>query len=1790
MANLTENTQYGSNGGQSNIANLSNIMKGMQQKSQDSSSDTVKSAVGSYFNPSSIFQSGKKVAPQPENNGAFPLGQPIGKQVEGARTEPIPGYEQFKTTDPSGKWVAPTEAATLRNWPTSLGGGQYVTDPTQPGKMIKSDRVLWDENLNPGGKKAVLGKKDSRFYQVDHIVPLWIGGADTAANSEILDVTTHERKTAIQAVPLTLLANGKIDLNQAKLMALTWKDKDPKGLPSADDNGYVPLDVAEKFKQKWENDISHPSMWKYFGESFKENMANFGEGWLPDPIREFGKGLVGGGTAGIVPGTGASEDSGTLGAVANMAGNIVGTITGLGLVTKGVVKALGGAKAVLGIKNAVTIADDASKAAGLMTDVGKISKTASLARVEKLSKMAKSAGLLSLWGQIGVTGREITGQEQAEFKTHVKQFMTDVAFGSLLGAAGQTMKGYATVGLGSASLSLMEGSDIPTAIQDGALMTALHGLGYKKGMVDPKTRIGNEEAYKMAATTFNQYVGPEFNTIKRGQPVPTILKFESPKIEKIKSDYKAAHPNDTRFDDVSDTGGAVKILGRTAKTNFLETVKKSNGSISQDQISNEMKRITVAENQLYNQTLELNARQTKEWNDLLSMGEKLRPQTKSNQFPEAKNHNEILNKIPEVPKSVTPAEAGKYPTGKSGITGYGGNLDAEAKANVNDFAKNPSNYDGKIYIPKTDKETASIMRLLEQEQISSGQSIGNPDKTLRAFVKTIEGEFKPIGYVPQEKSFDIKRDNLNKTYQLITTRLQQIRKSAKTPESMMNMYNADKAGIQMDIKTAENLFARKGEKISDVELYEILKPSNAYSKLDSNLNNEALSDQMDKLGLNYLVVDPYKAWEINGQRPRWNPENPYASIEITPENWAQSIEMNKTSKLTPVESAIKKVGEQIKADALAKANGVVTPQQELPISKPKDVLKTALESRKRLVEAPLVEETTITPKTTEVPPKMSPKEKYKNIQTAVVKTPEVKNVSRIENLVERGKLTKEEAKPYLEKEKRLNELNEAMSNRVLDYSEKSELVKVTNDLNNLLETKGLVKKPIPVKQGYSNYKKIKEKNINSLLDDAIISAEGSIDMIKGQKATSSPDTFKQAVNGSIQGARSLITNNKLGLTSAEQRELTAEFNKRIDRLVQMKSDQSFEGSPNLSGQKYDSTTREFLGWDPVRGVEVTAKGKRGELSPVEEKWLKENENFDDKTIKKVKDSLLKKEQIASENADQKLARMYDLELKDDGYLKLNKKGEPLFKSSEKTDPEGKRSGKTPLQFYGSILSKDIEINNKIKTLQSEKLVEGFNIMSKAPNTYSTFGDVVNKLLKKVVVDPQEKWLQDRMGGNPGKSFTFNSLMNSRSNYMKRLFETTNTSGHTMSQPIERIIAKVEGASPEKISEIDRNTIKREQESALARAERGSGGNQESVSSLSKDNILSEGIATEDLKGLSVKDTFQMEKLQDLTNFEMRFPSFLYEEITGKTPPKAAVVDDAISFIKDFLSNYNKNIKTGGKIKKAPYINKQGWEKIKSELLGEKKIDGAGGPYDGKGGFWGNIGDAIRKPFSNTVTYNRADYFPDEFKDTTSAPTAAPKPEKTTSFGFFNKKQQQPVITPNTYNVRGIKVSDADIKEASDILYGEISNRNPERQAAEVKYAINTAINRANANPKKYGGSIINVLKEPAQYQSYAPQGIKKNGQVVESQYQKLKKGEIDESGKKKLETIISALSEMKSGSFPDTTGGKTFYVHASDGTMWLGKTQKEAKDLANKHEIAIKSKPTNWKTVAGYPNGAERGF
>jgi len=969
MANIEENTSYNTEGAsQKPLANLSNTAKTVSEPA-----DT-RSIFMPHYKPEAFDKLFGKSAPV-ATDWATPVNKPL-YETSSSNTQPIPSdYTQFVPADKNGKWVNPTDTAEFRNWPTALGGGQYVIDPSQKGQLIKSARTIMENDINPGAKQAILGKKSPSLYQVDHIVPLWLGGADTLQNLQVLDNITHQEKTAVQAVALTLLANNKIDLNDAKVMALTWKDKDPKGI-TVDDKGYVDLKTAEKVSEKWKNDVSNPSMWKFFGESFKENMSNFGKD-IP-VLGEFAKGLVAGGTANMLEGTGPREESGKVGAVSNFAGNLVGTITGLGLLSKGI----GSLKVAAGLGKATALSADAMKAAGLATDYGALTAkgAASSARGTILKKMASSAGLLGLWGQIGTTGREAINKDvDFEMKNHMTQFFTDVAFGGLLGAAGQNVKGYATVGLGSTVFSLFEQSasghdpDIVSALQDGAIMTALHGMGYKRGMIDPKKMAGNEEAYKMSASTMNDYVGDIMPTVKKGQKVPEILRLDLPKVDQMRVEMQQKYPYDQRFSNmpaITSNAEAVNFIEQAAKRELGNTISRSNGTIPIEDIKKEMTRITLAKNQLANQTLPPSERVQKEWKDLLSMGEKLRPNLNSNNLRGSIDATKMLEKVPaDMPNVIYGNPSGKkFPTGNMPSTGYEDKVDVKSKGTITDLYDKPNDFSEKLFIVK-DPETAKIMRIIAHEQsldpkrYPKGPTVGNPDEALRIFAmaKTPNGtEIRPAGFVPREQSYT-KENNLNKTYSQITDRLKNIIKKSESADDLFAKLSKDRSKVNITKEEAIKIFASKDTAMSmnGEEIRKLLKTSDAFEKYDQGLNNSEISKAMDENDLNVLVVSKDKVLPVGDAVNRANPDNPYLSLNLNEQDWLRSIALKEGSvRKTNIDTGIDNIVNKQRSENISKGVGNAKTlisenptQAQLPMVE-KPALNTPVSEAKMTVEAP----------------------------------------------------------------------------------------------------------------------------------------------------------------------------------------------------------------------------------------------------------------------------------------------------------------------------------------------------------------------------------------------------------------------------------------------------------------------------------------------------------------------------------------------------------------------------------------------------------------------------------------------------------------------------------------------------------------------------------------------------------------------------------------------------------------------------------------------------------------------
>ena len=143
----------------------------------------------------------------------------------------------------------------------------------------------------------------------------------------------------------------------------------------------------------------------------------------------------------------------------------------------------------------------------------------------------------------------------------------------------------------------------------------------------------------------------------------------------------------------------------------------------------------------------------------------------------------------------------------------------------------------------------------------------------------------------------------------------------------------------------------------------------------------------------------------------------------------------------------------------------------------------------------------------------------------------------------------------------------------------------------------------------------------------------------------------------------------------------------------------------------------------------------------------------------------------------------------------------------------------------------------------------------------------------------------------------------------------------------------------------------------------------------------------------------------------------------------------------------------------------------------------------------------------------------------------------------------------TYNVRGANLSNQDLQTLRNVLFAEISNRNPTKQALEAKTITNTALNRIqqyNANGKQYG--LHQVLTEPNQYQGYNS-----------PEYQRIASGQTTTTDAQKLNSIDGVIGQMKTGNFPDNTGGKVFYHHDNTGKIWLanGSLYKQPRTVAD---------------------------
>lgn len=487
-----------------------------------------------------------------------PLNTALGAPLP-TKTAPLPpDYGTFKAEaqfpyERQGGLINP-QTPTLRQMPGE-NAGQYIIDKDSPGSMVKSNR----EFVTPAVKAKVLGGLPSQLFQVDHIIPLWAGGADTPNNLQVLPLAEHEKKTKAQSVPLTLLSAGLIDYDEARVLANTWQHKDLSripDLPAEGGNGLLDVGKAKEVYDLWkrqERGYRTPAQtWQGFKEALPEASKNFGEGWLPNWLREPIKGFVSGATGGIVPYV-SDDDQTVIDKALGVGGVIAGSVWGIGKFSKLMMPLLAktgirafqptkvglsqlapalsraqatGATAQAAAKVPLLGAMKAEGAKGvgkavLANTKANLGSYMNHLRQNAAGNILRNTAVFVPYGVASETGKAIlSAEEEDALKNMSERLILDVGLGGITGIASPGLKGAAGVAFGTYVLDSALGTPWRDALLNAAVMGGLHGVGTLSPGKINTTQL--QEAVEKEATGAMQNVlhwwAPRVPEVTQGKP------------------------------------------------------------------------------------------------------------------------------------------------------------------------------------------------------------------------------------------------------------------------------------------------------------------------------------------------------------------------------------------------------------------------------------------------------------------------------------------------------------------------------------------------------------------------------------------------------------------------------------------------------------------------------------------------------------------------------------------------------------------------------------------------------------------------------------------------------------------------------------------------------------------------------------------------------------------------------------------------------------------------------------------------------------------------------------------------------------------------------------------------------------------------------------------------------------------------------------------------------------------------------------------------------------------------
>ncbi len=111
------------------------------------------------------------------------------------------------------------------------------------------------------------------------------------------------------------------------------------------------------------------------------------------------------------------------------------------------------------------------------------------------------------------------------------------------------------------------------------------------------------------------------------------------------------------------------------------------------------------------------------------------------------------------------------------------------------------------------------------------------------------------------------------------------------------------------------------------------------------------------------------------------------------------------------------------------------------------------------------------------------------------------------------------------------------------------------------------------------------------------------------------------------------------------------------------------------------------------------------------------------------------------------------------------------------------------------------------------------------------------------------------------------------------------------------------------------------------------------------------------------------------------------------------------------------------------------------------------------------------------------------------------------------------------------------KMVKAVLFGEISNRDPKKQALEAQTILNTINNRMKDREWK-NMSPYQVVSQKNQYQAYGGK-----------EYQRYLSGSTTPSDLAKMNAIEKAYEQFKKGTLANNIGDYKFYHHNPDGSI-----------------------------------------